>query len=136
MKKALLKIAIRKVIKKIKRHPQYKHYIHYSFVVQNNKIIVYAPNTNLNPPVHYGYKDRPDLKKSSDKSNYRPKSHSEINAYKKAIKITDKDIFDKDKPFEIINIRFNKTGEIRLASPCFCCFNLLTELGCSKFYCV
>jgi len=58
-----------------------------------------------------------------------PKIHSEIAAYRKA-----KGILTKNEPFEIVNIRLNKNKELRLSKPCICCFEIMKELGCSKFY--
>ena len=131
MKKALLhralRIARRQTLKK--RHPQYKYYIHYTFLVQNNKIIVHATNTNQIPYIHYGYHNNP--RNDKDQINFKPKFHSEINAYKRAIKTK---IFDKSEPFEIINIRFNKAGDTRLAYWCSCCEQLMVELGCSRLH--
>jgi hypothetical protein len=95
-------------------------YIHYTFIVQDNKIIEYGVNRPGEPPIHYGYHAF---------NGYKPKIHSEIDAYKKA-----KGLLVPNKWFEIVNIRLNKQGKIRMSKPCFCCENILRELGCKKFY--
>jgi hypothetical protein len=123
MKKSLLAYALNVAKEKLPLHPQLEYFPHYTFIVQNNHIVDWATNLSQNPPVHYGYKN------NSLDPDYRPKVHSEIAAYKKA-----KGIMDKNQGFEIINIRLNKHKEIRLSKPCFCCFEILCELGCQKFY--
>jgi len=123
MKKSLLNIALKIARDKICNHPQLEHWIHYSFIIQNNAIIEWATNLSFDPPIHYGYKNRIDDVK------YRPKLHSEIVCYKRA-----KGLLIKNKFFEIINIRLNKQGEVRLSKPCPCCYEIMKELGCSKFY--
>jgi tRNA(Arg) A34 adenosine deaminase TadA len=122
MKKSLLKLALNIAKAKVDNHTEY--WRHYTFIVQDNKIVSWSPNQDSDPPVHYGYKAR--FKRMD--AGYRPKIHSEIACYRKA-----KGILDR-KPFEIINIRLNKHKVMRLSKPCICCYSLLQELGCSKFY--
>ncbi len=123
MKKSILKHALGIARAKLSSHPQYNHFMHYSFVVQFNKIVEWSVNNSKLPPVHYGYKDR-----IKDKA-FRPKTHSEIEAFRCA-----RGLLDLNKPFEMINIRLSKNGEVRLSKPCVCCRDLLTALGCVKFY--
>lgn len=123
MKKSLLKQAHQIALSKLTLHPEYHNYIHYSFVIQENKIVEWGVNSNKVPPVHYGYQHR--IK--GDK--FGPKSHSEIEAFRKA-----RGLLDLNKKFEMINIRLNKSKELRISKPCSCCHELLMALGCSKFY--
>jgi tRNA(Arg) A34 adenosine deaminase TadA len=122
MKKTLLTEAVNMARKKLSNHPQ-GGWPHFSFIVQNNKIIGYGINQDGEPLIHWGYKQN-----KLDPS-YNPKIHSEIHSYRK-----NKSLINKESPFEIINIRLNASGELRNSKPCKCCFNLLTELGCKKFY--
>lgn len=123
MRKSLLDIALKIAIEKLPLHPQLDHYPHYTFIVQDNQIVEWSTNVSQDPPLHYGYK-RP----GSD-PDYRPKIHSEISAFKKA-----KGILSKKQYFEVINIRLNKHKEVRLSKPCNCCYNILKEMGCKRFY--
>lgn len=124
MKKSILVLAKSISLSKMHLHPELENFIHFSFIVQNNKIIEWGMNRRSIPPKHYGYNKR----NTSDK-NFVPKKHSEIDAYIKA-----RDLLDKRKTFEMINVRLNKKGELRLSKPCFCCYELLKELGCKIFY--
>ncbi len=123
MKKSLLSDALQISLMKFKKHPEYERYIHYSFIIQDNKIIEWGTNHKGIPAKHYGY-----CKKNNDPT-FVPKIHSEIDAFKKA-----KGILNKSKIFEIINIRLNKEGQIRSSKPCVCCYYLLKELGCKTFH--
>lgn len=121
MKKSLLDVALYTARKKLPLHPELGRFLHYSFVVQNNKIIEWATNAGkCEPPRHYGY-HKADI-------TYRPKYHAEIRAYRRAKGLLN------GNPFQIINIRLNKQGVLRLSKPCRCCFDLMTVLGCTKFY--
>ena len=122
MKKQLFSQVYQIAKEKLVVHPQ-SVYVHYSFIIQNNSIVGYGVNRDGTPPIHWGYKNR------KDDPTYNPKLHSEINAYRKV-----KGILDKRKSFEIINVRLNRHGELRNSKPCSCCYNLLRELGCKKFY--
>jgi hypothetical protein len=123
MKKSLLGLSLRISREKLPLHPEIKHFLHYSFIIQNNKIVEWATNNRHHHPIHYGYN------KNNTDPDFVPKGHSEINAYKRA-----RGLLDKDKPFDIINIRLSKKKEIRLSKPCVGCFDLLKELGCRRFY--
>lgn len=123
MKKSLLYKALNIALSKLPQHPEYDYFPHYSFVVQNNKILDYGTNNKKVPPYHHGFHKRIN--------NYviGPKTHSEINAYRKA-----KGLLIKNRDFEMINIRLNKKGQLRISKPCCCCYEILSELGCSKFF--
>jgi len=99
-----------------------ENFRHFTFIVQNNKIVEFGKNNKREPERHYGYHSR------LLDCWYSPKTHSEIHAYKKARGILDK------KPFGIINIRLNKRNELRISKPCSCCYQIMKELGCSEFY--
>lgn len=121
MKKSLLNNAMKIAQEKLHTHPQLSNFPHYSFVIQNNQIIEWAPNTAMEPPRHYGYHRTND-------TGFKPKYHSETLAYKRARGLI------SEKDFEMINIRLNKKGEIRLSKPCKPCFELMSALGCRYFY--
>lgn len=120
MKKSLLHYALNVAVTNIPRHPEYHHYLHYTFIVQGNKILEWGTNNSLEPKKHFGYHER--IQHSA------PKSHSELTAYKKARGLLG------TKPFELINIRLTRSGLVRLSKPCVCCHQILRELGCTKFY--
>lgn len=119
MKKHLIKHALTIAKNKLSLHPQFDCYPHYTFIIQDNKIVEWATNTCHEPPLHYGYHSRLD---------YRPKFHAELFAYKKARGLLAK------KSFEILNIRLNKQGELKMSKPCESCHEFLTAMGCKRFY--
>jgi len=95
-------------------HPEYGNYHHFSFIIQNNKIIEYGfnrPGQPLNGYPEFG------------------KIHSENDAYRKA-----RGILCSQKPFDIVNIRLSKSGILRMAKPCACCNNFLSVVGCRNIY--
>jgi hypothetical protein len=74
------------------KHPQ--PYRHYTFIVQNRRIVEWGIKRTGSPMTHVGYADH-------------TKIHSELDAYSKARGIMDKDYF------EAVNIRITKSGIIR-----------------------
>lgn len=97
-------------------HPQWECYKHYTFLIQNNKIISWGTNRAGSSFTYLGYEP------------YQ-KIHSEVDCWKKS-----KGIMDKNISFEIVNIRLTKTGMIRDSSPCKCCFAFLKNLGCKRIW--
>lgn len=122
MKKSLIYTALSIAINKMEYHPELDRFIHYTFIVQDNKIIEWGRNNKRSPARHFGYHNR-----ISD-FNFGPKTHSEIDAYKKA-----KGLLNKNKKFEIINVRLNKNKELRSSKPCEFCYNIMKKLGCERF---
>ena len=118
MKKRLLQQAVAYALDKLPNHPELLHFPHFSFIVARGKIVSWATNTRIEPPIHYGYH------RSWDET-YKPKFHAEISAYKKAT---------ISETFEIINIRLSRHGEIRLSKPCHPCCKLMTKLGCKRIW--
>lgn len=121
MKKSILQSIVRIAREKLSDHPELEHFPHYSFVIQNNRVVEWATNVNHIPPVHYGYKKIGD-------DSFKSKFHAEIFAWKKARGLLN------GESFEIINLRLNKKGSLRLSKPCEACYSLMCELGCKKFY--
>jgi tRNA(Arg) A34 adenosine deaminase TadA len=120
MKKSLLDEAMKIASRNLPNHPEYKHYAHFTFIVKNNQIIEWATNNSHLPPAHMGYQSR--IKGA------QPKTHSEIMAYRRARRIIGK------SSFQIINVRLNRSYQMRISKPCCCCFNIMKTLGCTKFY--
>jgi hypothetical protein len=118
VKKSLLTQCLSIAREYIPKHPQYNCFLHYSFIIQDNTIVEWSTNRVGVPPIHMGYHTR---------IGAIPKLHAEILAYRKAKGLL------RDK-FEIVNIRLNKDGELRSSKPCLCCQNILSDLGCIKFY--
>lgn len=121
MKKNLLRECWRIACEKIDRHPE-KNFIHFAFVVHNNKIISTGINREHVPPIHYGYQKR------STNIGFMPKLHAEVDAYHKAKGLL------KGEQFEMVNIRLNRQLDMRMSKPCPCCYELLKALNCKCFY--
>lgn len=121
MKKSLLYECVRSAKARLHNHPQYAHYIHYSFLVQDNKILACGTNNARTPEPHFGYAARIQ--------DGRPKTHSEISAWKRG-----KGLLITRKSWEIVNVRLNKAGSILLSKPCCCCYDIMKNLGCNRFY--
>lgn len=98
-------------------HPQWGNYHHYSFIVKNNKIIQWATNYRGTAVHQLGYKD------------YQ-KIHSEQMAFKRARKLLGKELGE----FELLNLRLNKTNELKKSYPCLCCLNWLQDSGCIRIF--
>lgn len=86
---------------------------HFSFIIQDNAIISVGYNRRGQVHKKFGYKWYSNI-------------HSEVDAYAKAMDKLDK------RAFSIINIRLNNQLETMLSSPCTCCHQYLTILGCNK----
>lgn len=120
MRKSLLNEALKIAAANLENHPEYQHYAHFSFVVKDNQIVEWATNNSHTPPKHMGYGAR--IKGA------KPKTHSELMAYKKARRILGK------RSFQMINVRLNRSYQVRLSKPCVCCDNIMREMGCTKIY--
>lgn len=118
MKKTLLKECLRIAREKNTpdHHDQWGKFHHFAFVVQNNKIIEWATNKTGESPTVWGYQQT-------------AKIHAEFWAYQKA-----KGLLDKNKSFELVNLRLNKNNELRMSKPCSCCYNFLKSFGCIKIW--
>lgn len=57
------------------------------------------------------------------------KLHAEYVAYRRA-----RGIMDLGQPFEVVNIRLNRSGRVKLSAPCPCCFKFLKTLGCRSIW--
>lgn len=123
MKKSIIHEATAIARKRLQNHPEFKSFIHFSFVIQNNQIVEVGRNNKRAPPLHFGYQRR------LINADYGPKTHSEIDAYRKA-----RGLLRPNKHFEILNIRLNKQSLFRNSKPCWCCYQLLKLLGCKTFY--
>lgn len=95
-----------------KKHPQYECYKHFTFIISDNQLVEWGMNRS-GPPKH----------------GYQPhqKIHSENMAWNKA-----RGIMDRKKTFEILNIRLNKRGDLKISKPCNCCVSFLRNLGCNR----
>lgn len=93
-------------------HPEFRCFIHYSFIIQDNRIVEWGINRRHSPPKYMGYPSHSKL-------------HSEVVAYKRA-----KGLLNKSKKFGIINLRFSRRGKLRNSYPCPCCCRFLNEIGC------
>jgi hypothetical protein len=121
VKRTILRECLRIAKAKLPRHPQFAYYPHFSFIIQDNKLIEWATNTSHQPPIHLGYEARI--------MDGKAKTHAEFNAYRRA-----KGILISGAPFECVNIRLNKQGEMKMSAPCSCCHAFLGELGCINCY--
>lgn len=119
MKNGLIRESLRIARGKLPSHPQFFHWPHFAFIIQDNKIIEWAYNTNAEPARHLGY--------HTQLEGGMAKTHAELNAYRAA-----KGLLDHKKTFEVVNIRLSKLGKIRLSKPCDCCTNFLRAMGCSQ----
>ena len=98
------------------KHPEWNHYHHFSFIVQDSKIVGFGTNRCSSPLTFLGYADH-------------TKMHSETDAYFKC-----KGILEKDKRFEMVNIRLTNTNKIASSQPCKCCSAFLSNMKCTKIW--
>jgi hypothetical protein len=129
MRKKLLRQALIIAKNQIKSHPMYNQFMHWSFIVINDKIIGYDINNFGSPESKLGYVNRiTEVQTIEDKLKLAQR-HSEYNAFNKYRRF----ISPKTK-WELINIRLTKLGMIKLSQPCNCCFNYMKTLGCYSCY--
>ena len=114
MKRKLLQEALQRALEILPRHPEYENYKHYSFLIQDNKIVGFGLNRKGSP--YPSYQDH-------------CKIHSETDCYKQV-----KGILQKNKVFSIINLRLGKSGQLKNSRPCPCCFNFLRSVGCREVW--
>lgn len=119
MKNGLIREALRIAREKLPSHPQFSNWPHFCFIVQGNQIVEWGYNTENDPPIHMGYQTR--------LGGANSKTHAEVNAYRAA-----KGLLTVNKPFESINIRLSRQGDLRLSAPCTCCANFLKTMGCTR----
>lgn len=119
MKNSLIRETLRIAREKLPSHPQFFHWPHFAFIIQDNKVIEWSYNTNEEPARHLGY--------HTQLEGGMAKTHAELNAYRAA-----KGLLNQKKPFEVINIRLSKLGNLRMSAPCKCCFTFLQTMGCSQ----
>ena len=94
-------------------HPEFRHYIHFSFIVVDNQIVTVGKNRAVEPPPYYGYHKRVE----------KPKIHSELDAYSK--------YKWKTVGFEMVNLRLSRQGEMKLSKPCPICAEWLSQTMCT-----
>lgn len=126
MKKSILRECLRRAVKKNPFHEEGRFgcFRHYSFFIQNNKIIEMGINR-----ANYVFEDKYLIS-----WGYAPDSkiHSELDAYHKSKGHPD---FDLDMPWECVNLRLLKDGTPRPAAPCRVCTKNLLRWGCKTVYC-
>jgi hypothetical protein len=98
------------------KHSRKDGYKHFSFVIQNDKLVEWGTNKS-GPPLKYNGYDQHCM------------IHSENLAYKRA-----RGLLDKNKYFEVINIRLNIAGNLKISKPCPCCSVFLKNLGCKTIW--
>jgi hypothetical protein len=119
MKKKILEACLRIARTHLPNHSEYQSgFMHYTFVIQNKKIIKWATNNGV----------KCDL---APKLGYpkHSKIHSEPAAWKKA-----KGLVNRRRPFQIINIRLNRKGQMRNSKPCWYCACFLDSLNCNEVW--
>lgn len=116
MKRTILEECHRIALSNIKqkKHPQWSCYKHFSFVIQDNKIVEWGMNRSAEPLI--GYPSHGKL-------------HSECDAYFKA-----RGLLDNSKPFIVVNIRMGTMGQLKLSKPCACCQQFLKRLNCREIW--
>ena len=103
-------------LSKILVHKHDQHFRHFSFIVQDKKIIEWGVNRTAEPIKVLGY-------------STHQKIHSEFMAYKAA-----RGLLDKNKPFEMVNIRLSKKNELKMSKPCATCLSWLSTLNCTHIW--
>ena len=89
---------------------------HFSFIIQDNKIVAVGKNRSGSALTHLGYDDY-------------MKMHSETDAYKKA-----RGIMNHSIPFDVVNIRLSKAGVLRGSCPCCKCYAYLKKMKCRSIW--
>ena len=98
------------------RHPEWGRFMHYSFVIEGNKLVAWATNRAGPPQRRLGY--RPSSKR-----------HAEPAAWAKA-----RGLLEGKGRLEVVNIRLNRLGDMRISAPCACCHSFLSVVGVEKVW--
>lgn len=114
MRKSILAACDDIAYSKIRSHKD--PFKHFSFVVQDNKILGYGMNKATLYVNHV-----PGFPKYA-------KVHSEISALQRSRVLRTK------KPWSMVNVRYNNHGNICNSAPCDYCFNYLKLLGCKEVW--
>lgn len=101
-----MKIAVARI--KARNHPRLKSFMHFTFIVQDGRIMGYGVNRVSEPMA--GYPEYGMM-------------HSECDAYFSTR-------FDKSEPWDAVNIRLGMRMTPRMSKPCACCTAFLKRLGC------
>jgi len=123
IKKSIFRECIRIAKEKNWNFPKALKKHHFSFVIQNNKIIEWGTNVSICRGTEIVGAQSPKYRGYPDYAMF----HSEAAAYKKA-----RGLLDPKDDFEIVNVRMNTSGDILLSKPCDCCFAFLKTLNCNK----
>jgi len=117
MNKSIIKqcLAISRELNNPFDHPEWDCYHHFSFIVVDGRVIGYSTNRKGDPLIMYGYPAYGKL--HAEAEAYRTVKHRLIN-----------------KPFDVINIRLSKLGNLRIAKPCEHCERFLVKRGCVRAY--
>lgn len=116
MKRKLLSLCLNIALQNNSKHPEFGYYHHFSFIIQDNAIQDWGCNRRSEPLQHLGY--QPYMK-----------IHSETDAYFKA-----RGLLDKNRSFDVINIRLTKTNKVVRSDPCKCCYAFLRKAGARKIF--
>jgi len=117
MKTKMLKYCLSIALKNnnANNHPQWDCYKHYSFIVQDNKVLEWGTNRAGEAIVVLGYEPH-------------QKIHSEVDAYRRAKH------WLNNLNFEVVNIRLTKTNKVKASNPCKCCTAFLKSMGCRTIW--
>lgn len=114
MKRKLLQECLQIARDKMQNHPESECYLHYSFIVQYDKIVGMGVNRAGTPLVGY--------------PKYG-KLHAESDAWFQC-----KGILEKRDDFSVVNVRLSKAGELKISKPCVCCTRFLEKFGCKEVW--
>lgn len=118
MNKNLLRECLAESLRRMPNHGQFKHYIHYSYAVVDGAVYVVGTNKSAIPDLHLGYNQRVP----------EPKIHSELDAYRKLRKI----VPINKAEWSLVNVRVNRSGEMKNSKPCPVCQGWLSAVGCKS----
>jgi len=116
MKKKILDICLLISKNSINLHPRKGNYKHFSFIIQSNQLVEWGTNRANPPLIKFGYENHQMI-------------HSENLAYKRG-----KGLLDKNKKFEVVNIRLNRSKQVKISKPCSHCLEYLKKMGCSNIW--
>lgn len=119
MKKSQVRAFMHEARKNVDKHPIWEHpkrpkFFHFTYLMQHGNLLAVGMNRMGQAPSWY-----PE----------HALIHSEVDAWRRC-----KNQLDLNSKFEILNLRFNRFGDVRMSKPCNSCHRLLYELGCGRVY--
>lgn len=123
MRKSLLNHILKDCQRKLDKHPEHNHFMHWTYIIRGtDEIAAIGVNKGVEPDKKYGY----HYNGRGVDCYYTPKTHSELDAMARC-KLSLRNSI-------VVNVRLNKIGQARMSMPCKVCRSMLAAMKVKKVY--